>query len=53
MKYWWNGRPLSRANAQTSLDTEATTLKLETMQTPAIIMTMAVEAVLDPVLSLS
>jgi hypothetical protein len=51
VKYWWKGRPLSRANAQTKRDTEATTLKLETMQIAAIIITMIVEVVLDPVLT--
>jgi len=50
VKYWWKGRPRSRAKAQTRRETEATTLKLETMQTPAIMMTIIVEAVLDPVL---
>lgn len=50
MKYELKGRPLSRAKAHTSRETEATTLKLDIWQILTIMRTMAVEAALESVL---
>jgi hypothetical protein len=45
-----NGRPLSRAKAQTKRDTDATPLKLATVTMATIRRTRAVDAAFDPVL---